>query len=75
MVSYFIPISLMVLSGFALGLLVGRLAWGSTESVTDREPEESTGPNEEQEAASTSPGEAVQEPTQDLPVWWMKEVH
>ncbi len=30
MTTYFIPISLMVLAAFALGLLVGRLAWRSS---------------------------------------------
>lgn len=34
MAGYFIPITLLVLGGFALGLLVGRLAWGPSKSTT-----------------------------------------
>ncbi len=34
MAGYFIPITLLVLAGFALGLLVGRLAWGPSKPIT-----------------------------------------
>lgn len=75
MISYFIPISLMVLAGFALGLLVGRLAWGSSRSDTGRATEESTVPGEVQEAATTGSSSVFDEAGQELPVWRMKEVH
>ncbi len=36
MTTYFVPISLMVLAAFALGLLVAKLAWGSSRSSRTR---------------------------------------
>lgn len=73
MISYFIPISLMVVAGFTLGLLVGRLAWGSPKTAAEREPADSLVPDEGQEAASGSalPSHST---TQDLPVWRMTEI-
>lgn len=69
MLSYFVPITLMVLAGFLLGLMVGRLAWGGSkvESVRTRVPEVDQadlqdGTVEKVEASAT------------LPVWEMEEV-
>ena len=65
MLSYFIPICLMVLAAFALGVLVGRLAWGSSSSDADADGDES-GPAKLNGSSDSA--------NQDLPVWRMKEV-
>ena len=38
MLGFFVPVVLLVIAGFALGLVVGRLAWTSTRSEGDGTP-------------------------------------
>ncbi len=78
MLSYFIPISLLVLAGFTLGLLVGRVAWGSPKAI-DQIPAKPVVPNERQhkdvvsERADVVSGRpATKRSGQELPVWQMK---
>lgn len=74
MVSYFIPISLLVLGGFALGLLVGWLAWSSPKSQHDQAEKEYRVPAESEEATSITSDPTIDHSAPDLPVWQMKEV-
>ena len=66
MLSYFIPICLMVLAAFALGVLVGRLAWGS--------PSDADGDGGGGENGPAKLNGSSDSTNQDLPVWRMKEV-
>ncbi len=59
MFPYFVPISLLVLAGFTLGLLVGWLVWGSSKSAANREPEK---PEEGQEREEPEEPEGTEQP-------------
>jgi hypothetical protein len=65
---YFVPISLLVLAGFTLGLLVGWLVWGSSKPAANREPKEPEGPWEPGEPQkSTEPQESTEPGEPDEP--------
>jgi len=59
--TYFIPISLMVLAGFTLGLVVGRLAWASARTASKPKSEE---PKSEEPKSEEPKSE---EPKSDVP--------
>ena len=63
MISYFIPISLLVLAGFTLGVLVGRLAWGASKSEQVQTPPEPADLPESAEGTESS-AEVVAESTE-----------
>ncbi len=71
MISYFVPITLLMLAAFGLGLLVGRLAWGSSWSGANRERR--GGPNVQREAMANTPPSAT-DTTDGVPTWKMREV-
>ena len=58
MFTYFIPISLMVLAGFTLGLVVGRLAWASARTASKPKSEE---PKSEEPKSDVPEDDAVLE--------------
>ncbi len=64
MFPYFVPISLLVLAGFTLGLLVGWLVWGSSKPAANREPEEPEGPEEPEERQESTEPQEPDEPPQ-----------
>ena len=74
MISYFVPISLLVLAGFGLGLLVGRLTWASSKSAAARKTGAPEAPTVTQEGAPTSSRPASHGRIKDLPVWRIREV-
>lgn len=74
MVSYFVPISVLVLAGFALGLLVGRLAWASSTSAAGNEPTEPAGPDETHETGWAILRPSSRRSTHDLPTWTVRVV-
>jgi hypothetical protein len=71
-VSYFIPISLLVIAGFTLGVLVGRLAWGASKSEYVQAPaksDELTEPAEQTERSDepiAEPPEPPEPPDSDV---------
>lgn len=81
MFSVFLPISLLVLAGFTLGLLVGWLTWVYSKASTNQERAEQEIPNDAPERAPDPPSDwaAGRDPvadwsTSNLPVWRMREV-
>lgn len=60
MFSYFVPISLLVLAGFALGLVVGWLTWVSSRRPADEEPADQGTPGDPPE-----PEPLIPDPTPD----------
>lgn len=73
MAGYLVPISLLVLASFTLGLLVGRLLWASS-NVPANQPDEPEAQDVEPEETSTSVRPAAGRVTEDPPTWQMKEV-
>ena len=84
MISFFLPISLLVLAGFTLGLLVGWLTWVSSKGSDDQEPVVPEGPHNTFEPTRSIPDpvsnrsvirdQAPDHSTSDLPFWRMREV-
>lgn len=84
MINYFVPISLLVLAGFSLGLLVGWLTWVSSKEPADREPAEQVTPDDTLEPAPSVPDrlanwsvirdQAADWSPSDLPFWRMREL-
>ncbi|MDH3302279.1 MAG: hypothetical protein OES24_17410 [Acidimicrobiia bacterium] len=84
MFSYFLPISLLVLAGFTLGLVVGWLTWVSSREPADQEPANQTTSEDPPEPAtflpdpltdwSVIPDHVPDWSTLDLPVWRMREI-
>lgn len=85
MFSYFLPISLLVLAGFTLGLVVGWLTWVSSREPADQEPAE----HEPTSDYPPEPAPFIPDPLTEwsvvpdhvpdwsaleLPVWRMREI-
>lgn len=83
MFSVFLPISLLVLAGFTLGLLVGWLTWVYSKASANQERAEQEIPTGAPEPApapdppadrSAGPDPFADRSTSNLPVWRMREV-
>lgn len=74
MFTYFIPIGLLVLAGFALGLIVGRLAWASTRSSAKKAETADEVPAAEERSASSGPRSVFRHSAPDLPTWRMRQI-
>ncbi|MDH4277815.1 MAG: hypothetical protein OEZ14_11715 [Acidimicrobiia bacterium] len=79
MVTSFVPIGLFVLAGFTLGVIVGRLAWASSQSGTRSGTMGKSFGSEVKNLARRGLAPMAFSPPvdpsdQELPVWRMREI-
>ena len=77
MISSFIPVVLLVLTGFALGLIVGRMAWKATSTPDGPHPTPEESPAADEGASTAALNEAMEAAdgeADDPPRWLMKQL-
>lgn len=75
MITWFVPVVLFVIAAFALGVIVGRLAWSSSVPDSSTKPIVSVLKNRARRSGRAPLPEAPAETTDhELPTWRMREI-